>query len=58
MSKSAISFIDNNKAPNIAGNDIKKENLPAKSLLSPKNKATLIVIPDLDIPGNTANRLC
>tara|TARA_Y100000817_G_C16561708_1_gene413471 strand:+ start:75 stop:473 length:399 start_codon:yes stop_codon:yes gene_type:complete len=40
--------------PRIAGIERKKENLVASFDFKPSKRATEIVIPDLEIPGNTA----
>ena len=49
-----IFITSKNAAPIIAGIAIKKENLDAFCLFIPNNKAIVIVIPDLEIPGKIA----
>jgi len=51
---SIICFIFSSIAPKIGGSTIKKENLVAFSLSTPRRIAVEIVAPDLDIPGRIA----
>lgn len=45
-------------APNITGTDIKNVNSVLFSLDIPSKRAVIIVIPDLDVPGNIAAITC
>ena len=49
-----MSFNSRTAAPNTAGMDMINEYFTANFLLRPQSRQAAMVIPDLEIPGNTA----